>query len=203
MPTILQPPSRSLTAPTQSTNKDQPPRSPTRPDTFRTTRSMSYPTDKRTKTNLHILVAEDDPTNSTILRKRLEMSGHTVYLTSNGKECASAYREKANCFDAVLMDLQMPVVDGLTATKMIRETEQSSAGGQMPIKKRVPILVTSSSSTERDRQIYIDTGFDGWIMKPVGFHRIGNLLDGVYQNELRSSYLYRPGMWDEGGWFEG
>lgn len=96
----------------------------------------------------------------------------------------------------------MPVVDGLTATKMIRESEQSSARGGA-LKKRVPILVVSSSSKEKDRQVYIDTGFDGWIMKPVGLHRIGDLLDGVYENERRSNYIYRPGMWDEGGWFEG
>ncbi|KAE8356417.1 CheY-like superfamily [Aspergillus coremiiformis] len=173
-----------------------------RPDaSSRPTRSMTFPTDKQSKTNLHILVAEDDPTNSTILRKRLEMSGHTVYLTRDGKECASVYREMAHCFDAVLMDLQMPVVDGLTATKMIRESEQSSARGEA-LKHRVPILVVSSSSTEKDRQIYIDSGFDGWVMKPVGFHRIGDLLDGVYENERRSNYIYRPGRWDEGGWFE-
>ncbi|GMF67382.1 unnamed protein product [Aspergillus oryzae] len=180
----------------QSAYEDQPHKMSTRPDTFRASRSISYPTDRRTKTNLHILVAEDDPTNSTILRKRLEMSGHTVYLTRDGKECASVFREKANCFDA------MPVVDGLTATKMIRESEQSSARGGA-LKKRVPILVVSSSSKEKDRQVYIDTGFDGWIMKPVGLHRIGDLLDGVYENERRSNYIYRPGMWDEGGWFEG
>ncbi|KAE8151361.1 hypothetical protein BDV25DRAFT_152680 [Aspergillus avenaceus] len=89
----------------------------------------------------------------------------------------------------------MPIVDGLTATKMIRESERSG-------KKRVPILVTSSSSTERDRQVYIDCGFDGWIMKPVDFGRIGYLLDGVYRDELRSQFVYRPGMWEEGGWFE-
>jgi signal transduction histidine kinase len=59
------------------------------------------------KENLHILVAEDDPTNSAILRKRLEKSGHTVHMTENGKECASAFRDNEHSFDAVMMDIQV------------------------------------------------------------------------------------------------
>ena len=57
--------------------------------------------------NLHILVAEDDPINSKILKKRLERSGHTVHLTRNGSECASAYSETKRLFDVVLMDIQV------------------------------------------------------------------------------------------------
>lgn len=57
--------------------------------------------------NLHVLVAEDDPTNSTIVQKRLERFGHTVHMTSNGKECAYAYKANPTGFDAVLMDLQV------------------------------------------------------------------------------------------------
>jgi CheY-like chemotaxis protein len=57
--------------------------------------------------NLHILVAEDDPINSKILKKRLERSGHTVHLTGNGAECASAYSETEWLFDVVLMDIQV------------------------------------------------------------------------------------------------
>ena len=57
--------------------------------------------------SLHILVAEDDPINSTIVKKRLTKSGHTVHMTGNGKECASAYASEPGVFDAVLMDLQV------------------------------------------------------------------------------------------------
>jgi light-regulated signal transduction histidine kinase (bacteriophytochrome) len=57
--------------------------------------------------NLHVLVAEDDPINSTIVRKRLERLGHTVHLTANGKECATIYNQNPTRFDAVLMDLQV------------------------------------------------------------------------------------------------
>lgn len=59
------------------------------------------------KSTLHVLVAEDDHINSAIVRKRLEKLGHTVHLTVNGKECATAYQEYPDSFDAVLMDIQV------------------------------------------------------------------------------------------------
>lgn len=59
------------------------------------------------KSTLHVLVAEDDHINSAIVRKRLEKLGHTVHLTVNGKECATAYQERPDSFDAVLMDIQV------------------------------------------------------------------------------------------------
>lgn len=67
--------------------------------------TLTQEPDKPTK--LHILVAEDDPINSTIVRKRLEKLGYTVHLTGNGKECAAVHRENPRSFDAVLMDLQV------------------------------------------------------------------------------------------------
>jgi CheY-like chemotaxis protein len=57
----------------------------------------------------NVLVAEDDPVNSKIVKKRLERSGHEVYLTVNGEECASAYSEKGQSFDVVLMDMQVDI----------------------------------------------------------------------------------------------
>lgn len=73
-----------------------------------TTSTNATPTPgKSTKSSLRVLVAEDDPINSTIVRKRLEKLGHTVHLTVNGKECASAYRDGQGPFDALLMDIQV------------------------------------------------------------------------------------------------
>lgn len=56
---------------------------------------------------LNVLVAEDDPINSRIVKKRLDKLGHAVYLTINGEECASVYGEKPAFFDVVLMDIQV------------------------------------------------------------------------------------------------
>ncbi|KAJ5090151.1 hypothetical protein N7532_008835 [Penicillium argentinense] len=149
-------------------------------------------------TELNILVAEDDPINSTIVRKRLEKFGYSIRMTSNGKECAGVFRENLGSFNAVLMDLQMPIVDGSSATKMIREHEAELSTQQ----NRIPIFAVSASLVERDRQSYIDSGFDGWIMKPIDFHRVHVLLGGVSCSDVRNGCLYQPGMWEQGGWFE-
>ncbi|KAJ5196276.1 hypothetical protein N7449_006755 [Penicillium cf. viridicatum] len=152
--------------------------------------------------NLHVLVAEDDPTNSTIVQKRLERFGHTVHMTSNGKECAYAYKANPTGFDAVLMDLQMPIVDGLGATQMIREYEQQELANETTPAPRIPIFAVSASLLEENRKMYMESGFDGWVMKPIDFHTVDRLLGGVSLQWVREEVVYRPGVWEAGGWFE-
>jgi CheY-like chemotaxis protein len=101
---------------------------------------------------------------------------------------------------------QMPIVDGLTSTKMIRSFEKthpadptlSEAGGT----RRIPILAVSASLVERERYTYIDAGFDGWILKPIDFNRLNTLLTGVVDEETRSKCHYQPGQWERGGFFD-
>ncbi|OJJ50720.1 hypothetical protein ASPZODRAFT_11575 [Penicilliopsis zonata CBS 506.65] len=145
---------------------------------------------------LRILVAEDDPINSKIVHKRLSNCGHGVRLTINGEECAAAFEESPSSYDAVLMDIQMPIVDGMAATRRIREHEAST-----PAEDRVPVFAVSASLVERDMQKYIDCGFDGWIMKPIDFHRLNIILDGVQAAAARAETVYQPGRWEHGGWF--
>ncbi|KAK5046380.1 hypothetical protein LTR84_008181 [Exophiala bonariae] len=152
-----------------------------------------------------VLVAEDDPINSRIMKKRLEKLGHSTYMTVNGEECASAHGEQPTHFDAVLMDLQMPIVDGFTSTKMIRSFEKthpkSCLSSRAQLNGRIPIFAVSASLVEAKRQEYIDSGFDGWILKPVDFKRVGLILDSIVNEESRNSCLYEPGHWELGGWF--
>ncbi|CAL3969400.1 unnamed protein product [Diplocarpon coronariae] len=175
-----------------------------KPDRKETSRSAEVPK-KHGVENLQVLVAEDDPVNSRIILKRLEKSGHRVHHTVNGEECASAYGDKAVSFDVVLMDMQMPIVDGLTATKMIRSYEKSHLGSNLSPRAakngRVPIFAVSASLVERERQNYINAGFDGWILKPIDFKRLNILLLGIVNDETRDSCLYKPGEWERGGWF--
>ena len=155
--------------------------------------------------HLQILVAEDDPVNSRIIKKRLEKSGHEVHHTINGEECAGAYGEKPAFFDVVLMDMQMPIVDGLTSTKMIRSHEKAHSQFDLSpravMNGRVPIFAVSASLVERECQTYINAGFDGWILKPIDFKRLNTLLAGIVEDEIRNSCLYKPGEWERGGWF--
>lgn len=99
----------------------------------------------------------------------------------------------------------MPIVDGLTSTRMIRGVEKAPEhGGHSEIAAsngRIPIFAVSASLLERDRQVYIDGGFDGWILKPVDFKRLNTLLTGIRDDEIRASCLYAPGQWERGGWF--
>ncbi|KAH8704935.1 putative sensor histidine kinase/response regulator [Talaromyces proteolyticus] len=155
---------------------------------------------------LHVLIAEDDPVNSKIIQKRFQRLGHSVYLTVNGEECVTAYKANPKQYDVVLMDIQMPIVDGMGATKMIREFEQKSSESTMSEKAkpfgRVPIFAVSASLVERDAQKYIDTGFDGYIMKPIDFKRVNSLLCGLQgEQQERDALTYVPGNWEHGGWF--
>ncbi|KAL8702913.1 MAG: hypothetical protein Q9201_003919 [Fulgogasparrea decipioides] len=154
---------------------------------------------------LNVLVAEDDPVNSKIMRKRLEKLGHSTHLTVNGEDCSSAYGEKPAAFDVVLMDMQMPIVDGLTSTKMIRSFEKSHPQAlispRAALHGRIPIFAVSASLLEREREKYIDVGFDGWILKPIDFQRLSVLLSGIVDPKAREDCLYRPGEWERGGWF--
>lgn len=154
---------------------------------------------------LRVLVAEDDPVNSKIIHKRLTKLGHTVILTGNGEECATAFASATSNFDMVLMDLQMPIVDGMAATKMIRDfefkTPKAALSDKAKCNDRVPIFAVSASLIEKERDNYIETGFDGWVMKPISFARLNTLLSGLTDPVARNETAYKPGEWENGGWF--
>lgn len=99
----------------------------------------------------------------------------------------------------------MPIVDGLTSTKMIRSFEKSHPNKLLSkraaLNGRVPIFAVSASLVEKERQKYIDAGFDGWILKPIDFKRLSVLLSGIVEENTRKSCLYAPGEWERGGWF--
>lgn len=99
---------------------------------------------------------------------------------------------------------QMPIVDGLTSTKMIRSYEKLHTDVYSPraaLCGRVPIIAVSASLIERDRQQYIDAGFDAWILKPISFDRLNRLMAAIVDTSIRQDCLYQPGEWEKGGWF--
>jgi hypothetical protein len=98
----------------------------------------------------------------------------------------------------------MPIVDGLTSTKMIRSYEKTHTNIYSPraaLCGRVPIIAVSASLIERDRQQYIDAGFDAWILKPISFDRLNKLMGAIVDTDSRIECLYAPGQWERGGWF--
>ena len=99
----------------------------------------------------------------------------------------------------------MPIVDGLTSTKMIRSHEKihpcTILSRRAGLNGRVPIFAVSASLIEKERDRYIQAGFDGWILKPIDFKRLAVLLEGIVHEDIRHDCLYAPGEWERGGWF--
>lgn len=100
----------------------------------------------------------------------------------------------------------MPIVDGMTSTQMIRKYETKTSADVLSDKAkkntRVPIFAVSASLLESEKESYIQTGFDGWVMKPINFARLNVLLSGLVDPEARKATTYKPGEWENGGWFD-
>jgi len=109
--------------------------------------------------HLSVLVVEDHPVNQMLARELLERWGHTVTMAENG--AAALERIAEGPFDLVLMDMQMPVMGGVEATRLIREREKSLGS------KRVPILAMTASAMHSDRDACIAAGMDDYVAKPV------------------------------------
>jgi len=107
---------------------------------------------------LKILLAEDNIVNQKIAARMLEKFGWNVYVVENGKLAVEQYQKES--YDVILMDAQMPEMNGFEATAAIREREKET-GGHMPI-----IALTARAMAE-DRQICIDAGMDGYVAKPI------------------------------------
>jgi CheY-like chemotaxis protein len=105
----------------------------------------------------------------------------------------------------LLTSTQMPIVDGLTSTKMIRSFEKSHPthvlSKRAALNGRIPVIAVSASLIEKDRQSYIDDGFDGWILKPISFDRLKHIMLGIVDPGARKENIYKTGGWERGGWF--
>ncbi|MGI6854932.1 ATP-binding protein [Mesorhizobium sp. 1B3] len=111
--------------------------------------------------SLSILIAEDNEINAMLARATLAKAGHKVEVVGNGKAAVEALAARAPRFDVVLMDLHMPVMDGLDAIALIRRDEEER--GAVP----VPIMVLSADSQETTRHSVLAHGASGFLVKPL------------------------------------
>jgi PAS domain S-box-containing protein len=119
---------------------------------------------------LRILLAEDSLVNQKLAVGLLQRQGHTVAVANTGKEAVA----KLGCqpFDVVLMDVQMPEMDGLEATKLIRAREQKEGG-------HVPIIAMTAHALQGDRETCLEAGMDGYLAKPIRTARLLESLQSV------------------------
>ncbi|MDD4370564.1 MAG: transporter substrate-binding domain-containing protein [Anaerostipes sp.] len=108
-----------------------------------------------------ILLCEDHPLNTQIATKLLEKKGIVVEHAENGQAAVDLFRKvKPNYYDAILMDIRMPVMDGITATKVIRETDREDA-------KTVPIIAITANAFDEDVKKSLDAGMNAHLAKPI------------------------------------
>jgi PAS domain S-box-containing protein len=113
----------------------------------------------------HVLLVEDNFVNQKVAVRFLERLGCTVEVASNGAEGVAACQQRQ--FDIVLMDLQMPVMDGMAATRKIREWETSG---------HIPIIALTANAMTGDRELCEAAGMDGYLTKPIEVERLRNIL---------------------------
>ncbi len=117
---------------------------------------------------LNILLAEDSVINQTLARAQLEPHGHRVVVANNGKEALDLAASRD--FDLILMDVQMPEMDGFQATRAIREREQETG-------EHIPIVAMTAHALKGDRERCLDAGMDDYVSKPVRLKDLFACLD--------------------------
>ncbi len=115
-------------------------------------------------TKLHVLLAEDNVVNQRLAQRLLEKAGHSVTVAANGKEAIDAF--ESGPFDVILMDVQMPEMDGFEATAIVRKKEQGS-------NKYTPVIAMTAHAMMGDRERCLDAGMDEYLSKPL---KAGKLL---------------------------
>ena len=103
-------------------------------------------------------MAEDDFINTTLAVSLLEQAGFTIKTVSDGQAAVDAWKQEN--FDCILMDIQMPVMDGHEAAVQIREMEKERGG-------RVPIIAMTACGIQDDQKKFIQAGMDAYISKPI------------------------------------
>ncbi|NLY01306.1 MAG: response regulator [Rhodopirellula sp.] len=131
---------------------------------------------KQPRLPLHVLLAEDSLVNQKLAVGLLEKHGHSVTIANNGKEAIAALASQS--FDAVLMDVEMPEMDGLEATAVIRVKERQTG-------THVPIIAMTAHAMKGDRERCLEAGMDDYVSKPIRAQQLLETLESVLQDARR------------------
>ena len=115
---------------------------------------------------MRILVAEDSPINQIVIQEILELAGASVTIAENGLACLDCLRSRPNDFDLILMDMHMPEMDGIEATRQLRHSMQLM----------LPVIALTANTQESDREACEQAGMNAFISKPVDPDELISLL---------------------------
>jgi two-component system sensor histidine kinase RpfC len=140
---------------------------PQRQSSRKTAEHVFGPSGKKRNGQYSVLVAEDNPVNAKVIRKILERSGHRCVVVENGRDALDQLRRQN--FDAVILDMNMPVMNGLDTAKEYRE--------KWPAEPHVPIIMFSASVTKEVRAECLTSGIDEFLPKPIQVDSLLSTLD--------------------------
>jgi PAS domain S-box-containing protein len=138
------------------------------------------PRQVQSEVKLKILVAEDNPINQKLAVTLLTKQGHEVTVADNGVIALKAYKNQN--FDLILMDFQMPEMDGLAATREIRKIEQLTS-------RHIPIVAMTANAMKEDRQSALDAGMDDYISKPIDSAKLIQLINDMFTSRSQEPVL--------------
>lgn len=135
--------------------------------------------DKKMNEGLTVLLAEDDKINQILAMKILEKEGFIVTVANNGKEAVQSVQEMN--YDLILMDVQMPEMDGYTATQEIRKLEDEGA-----VKQRTPIIAMTAHASLQDREKSMTVGMDDFMSKPINRDSLVRLIQELRHKQKKN-----------------
>ncbi|MCX5873831.1 MAG: response regulator, partial [Deltaproteobacteria bacterium] len=135
---------------------------------------------REARSRLNILLAEDNPVNQKLAVKILEKMGHTISVASNGIEVLDILEN--DHFQMILMDVQMPIMDGFEATKAIRDKEKLTGG-------HLPIVAMTAHAMIGDKEKCLAVGMDGYVSKPINPNELSSVIENVFKSTADESRI--------------
>ena len=130
---------------------------------------MSQPDSNRYSSNKPVLIVEDNPVNRDLFSFQLRHYGVATRYAANGQEAVELMEAEPDSFSMILMDLQMPVMDGITATQLIRQKEANT-------NRRIVIIALTANESSGIQNQCLEAGMDDFVNKPSTLDKIGSIL---------------------------
>lgn len=143
--------------------------------------------------SLNILLVEDTPANQKVVSRILEKRGHQVEIAHNGRDALEKLDSSSIEFDLVLMDVQMPIMDGFQTTSAIRKLDNTDL-------RSLPIIAMTAHAMKGDREKCLAAGMDSYLSKPIDARKLVTLVESyVFKESLADRSGSESVTWDAGG----